>query len=177
LKRPYLLSLLIMIVTLYGCGAAHVRTEVASNDLHQYDKVHISDVRVYSLEESAKTNEELKAKMDEWKIFARRELEAYINESHYQLVEENQPDNPLLLIVDLDINIAYGNRAMRYWVGFGAGKGGVDSTLIVTDNITGQEKFRAVAESDLAIGGFGGNMEKVLKSNIKKLVDQYPEAP
>jgi len=162
---------------LNGCGVAHVRTEVATNDLHQFDTVYIAGVRVYSLEESAKHNEELKQKMAEWEVFARRELENYINASHYQLAKQDQPENPLLLSVDLDIKVAYGNRALRYWVGFGAGSGSVDSTMVVTDSKTGQEKFRAVAESDLSVGGFGGDMEAVLKSNIKELVDQYPAAP
>lgn len=150
---------------------------MASPDLHQYEKVYISDIRVYSKEEAAKDNAELQAKMDEWKLFARNELEGYLNDSHYRLVEKIPPDGEQVLVVDLDINLAYGNRALRYWVGFGAGKGGVNSVLIVADSKTGEEKFRAVAESDLAMGGFGGDMEGVLKANIKELVDQYPDAP
>jgi len=177
LRTYFSFPLLSMIAMLYGCGAAHVRTEVASSDLHQYDNIYISDVRVYSLEESAKDNTELQAKMDEWEVFARRELEAYVDESHYQLVEEILPNTPKLLVVDLDINLAYGNRALRWAVGFGAGKGSVDSILVVTDSKTGEEKFRAVAESDLAMGGGGGDMQAVLKANIEKLIDQYPEAP
>ena len=43
-----------------------------------------------------------------------------------------------------------------------------------TDNETGDEKFWAVAESDLVMGGFGGDMEAVLKDNIRELVEQYP---
>ena len=42
------------------------------------------------------------------------------------------------------------------------------------DAVSGEEKFHAVAESDLAVGGFGGDMEAVLKENIRELVEQYP---
>ena len=170
------LTLVLVIATLYGCGVAHVKTDIASPDLHQYEKVYISDVRVYSEEAAAKDNAELQAKMDEWKSFARSELEGYLTESHYQLVDQPPTDDERVLVVDLDINVAYGNRALRYWVGFGAGKGGVDSVLSVSDSKTGAEKFRAVAASDLSMGAFGGDMHAVLEENIRQLVDQYPRA-
>ena len=177
LRKLVAFPLLIIIGTLYGCGAAHVRTEMASPDLHQYGKVFISDVRVYSKEEAAKDNVELQAKMREWELFARNELEGYVKNSHYQLIDQIPSGTQQILFFDLDINLTYGNRALRYWVGFGAGKGGVYSVLTASDSKTGEEKLRAVAESDLAMGAFGGDMQTVLKDNIKKLVDQYPAAP
>ena len=115
--------------------------------------------------------------MIEWERFARSELEVYVRKSHYRLVELVNEDLWGTLVVNLDIDLAYGNRALRYWVGFGAGKGSVDSVLTVIDPMTRDEKLRVVAKSDLAIGGFGGDMEKVLKKNIKLLVEQYPPAP
>ena len=170
-------TLLLLVLTLYGCGAAHVRTDMASADIHQYEKIFISEVDVHSQEESARNNTELQAKMDEWEIFARGELEAYVNDSHYQLLAEPPGAAEKALIINLDIDMVYGSRAKRYWVGFGAGRGSVDSVLTVSDSQTGEQKFRAVAESDLSVGGFGGNMEEVLKKNVRELVDQYPRAP
>ncbi len=102
--------LLLLVLTLYGCGAAHVRTDMESTDLHQYENVFISEVRVYSEED-------------------------------------------------------------------GAGKGSVASVLMVTDSQTGEDKFRAAADSDMTMGAFGGDMEAVLKKNVRALVDQYPRAP
>lgn len=167
-------TLSLLVLTLYGCGAAHVRTEVASTDIHQYEKVFISKVDVHSQEETAEDNEKLQAKMVEWEIFARGELEDYVNESHYQLLTEPPGADEHALIINLDIDMVYGSRAKRYWAGFGAGRGSVDSVLTVSDSQTGEQKFRAVAESDLSVGGFGGNMEAVLKENVRELVDQYP---
>lgn len=169
--------LLMLVLTLYGCGTAQVRTDTASADIHQYEKVFISVVDVDSREESAEENVALQAKMDEWEIFARGELEGYVNDSHYQLLTESPAADEKTLIMTLDINIVYGSRAKRYLVGFGAGKGSVDSVLTVSDSQTGEQKFRAVAESDLAMGVFGGDMEEVLKKNVRELVDQYPRAP
>jgi hypothetical protein len=104
-------------------------------------------------------------------------LESYVEKSHYRLVESANEGSWGTLVVNLDIDLEYGNRAFRYWLGFGAGKGSVDSRLTVIDPITRDEKLHAVAESDLAIGGFGGDMENVLKKNIKLLVQQFPPAP
>jgi len=174
--------LLLLVLTLIGCGPTHVRTdhvrtEMASADIHQYEKVFILGVDVDSQEETARDSAELQAKMDEWEIFARGELESYVNDSHYQMLTEPPGAAEKALIMNLDIDMVYGSRAKRYWVGFGAGRGSVDSVLTASDNQTGEQKFRAVAESDLSVGGFGGDMGEVLKKNVRELVDQYPRAP
>ena len=159
---------------LAGCGAAHVRTELDFVDIEQYANVYIGRVDLYSKEQSAQTNEDLQMKLEEWQRFARSEIEQYVRGSSFQLVNQLPSDPERTLIINTDINVAYGNRALRYFVGFGAGKGGVDSTLVIVDAKTGAEKFKAVAESDLAIGGFGGDMGAVLRKNIRKLTDQIP---
>ena len=173
---------LLAALTLYGCGATHVRThhvgtEMASAEIHQYEKVFISEVDVDSQEETARDNVVLQAKMDEWEKFARGELEGYVNDSHYQLLTEPPGAAEKALIMNLDIDMVYGSRAKRYWIGSGAGRGSVDSVLTASDNQTGEQKFRAVAESSLSVGGFGGDMEKVLIKNVRDLVDQYPRVP
>ena len=177
LNNYFRVAILYLIATLYGCGAAHVRTDMTSSDLHDYEQVFISEVKVYSEEEGAEQNEELQAEMKVWEAFSRTELENYVNESHYELLHQPPGSMVKALILSLDIKMTYGSRALRYWVGFGAGKGGVDSVLSVTDNQTGEDKLRAVADSDMAVGAFGGDMEAVLKKNIRVLVDQYPRAP
>ncbi|MBL0059033.1 MAG: DUF4410 domain-containing protein [Elusimicrobia bacterium] len=164
-------------LTVTGCGKVHVRKAVWSSDLHLYDKVYITDVKVYSEEESAKGNKDLLAKIEEWKTYARSEMESYVKNSRYQLLLTPPTEKDRVLLVKLDIKVTYGNKALRYWVGFGAGSGGVDSRLTVTDSRTGEKKFEVTGDSDLSVGAFGGNMEAVLKSNIKSLIEQYPKRP
>ncbi len=173
LNNYFRVTILFLVATLYGCGAAHVRTDVESSDLYDYDQAFISEVKVYSEEEAAEDNEKLQTDMKEWEVFARGELEDYLNESHYQLISQPPASNVKALILNLDIKMTYGSRALRYWVGFGAGKGGVDSVLTVTDSLTGEDKFRAVSDSDMAVGAFGGDMEKVLEKNVAALLDQF----
>lgn len=177
LNAGFLLGILGIFLTVSGCGAAHVRKEMQALDLDRYEKVYISDVRVYSLEKSAKDNKALLAKIEEWKVFARKELESYVEDSRYELLKNPPTANESVLLADLDIKVTYGNRALRYWGFFGAGAGGVDSTLTVADSRTREKKFIAKGASDLTIGFFGGNMEAVLKSNIENLIKQYPKRP
>lgn len=173
----YLRSLAVfsMILFLTACGAAHVRTDVNANDLFSYDNVLIKEVKVYSLEAAAKDNDALQLKLKDWEMFSRNELESYVENSQYKLVDSIDAATGQTLLVDLDVNVTYGNRALRWAVGFGAGKGGVNSVLTVKDAQSGEVKFRARADSDLSMGGAGGDVGAVLKRNIRKLVDQYPE--
>lgn len=166
-------TVIFMAVFLYGCGAAHIKTDIQSPDLRQYENFYVRDVKVYSNEPNAKTNIALQKKMEYWASFTRTELENYIRESHYRLVDSVEAESGKVLIADINVNVVYGNRALRWAVGFGAGKGGVDSLLIVKDAQTGRIKFKATSDSDLSMGGGGGDIDAVLKDNIRKLIDQY----
>lgn len=178
IKRLKLLSTLaVSVVLLSACGTAHVRTDKVASDLHSYNNVFIQKVDIYSNEEAAKTNTQLQNKMVEWEAFARTELENYVQRSNYSLLTSKDQITERTLIVDLDVDLVYGNRAARYFGGFGAGKGSVDSVLTVIDHQTSDLKFKATAESELSMGAFGGDMQGVLKSNIKKLIQQYPQKP
>ena len=88
LNNYFRVMILFLVAILNGCGAAHVRTDVETSDLHDYDQVFISEVKVYSEEEAAEQNEELQAEMEEWAAFSRGELEKYVNESHYLLLRQ-----------------------------------------------------------------------------------------
>lgn len=157
-KGIYSYAILIPLVFLYGCGVAHVKTDVAASDLNSYESVYIQDVKVYSNEAAAKTNEPLQVKMQEWTTFTRQEFENYVRNSNYELADSLPSTPNKSLIMDFDVNVAYGNRAMRWAVGFGAGKGGVDSLLTVKDANTGEVKFKANADSDISMGGAGGDI-------------------
>ena len=174
--RNILLSF-VCIFILTACGTAHVRTEKVTTDLHDYNFIYIDKVDVHSQEKSAASNKDLQKKMIEWEKFARTELESYVHKSRYELSKSKSENQLVTLFVNLDVDLVYGNRAARYFGGFGAGKGSVDSILTVVDPSTNDVKFHAVSESDLSMGAFGGDMQGVLKSNIKKLIQQYPKAP
>ncbi|WP_226647755.1 hypothetical protein [Microbulbifer variabilis] len=172
-KAPRLFFLMMTLSLLGGCGVAHVKTDVHSQSFEGYKNIQIEDVRVYSKERSAKNNSILQEKLKGWEVYSREKLEEYARESNYQIVKSSSEAEGKTLLVDLDVNVQYGNRALRWAIGFGAGKGGVESVLTVKDSETGIIKFKAHADSDLSMGGAGGDIEAVLKKNIKALIDQY----
>lgn len=165
---------MLAVLLLYGCGVAHVKTDTQALDLRQYDNVLIQQVKLYSLEESAKDNDELQRKMRQWTAFSRAELEGYAQRSSYKLIDTLDAASGKTLTVDLDVNLQYGNRALRWAVGLGAGSGAVDSELTMKDAHSGKVKFHSEAHSDLSVGFGGGDMEEVLKENIRELLKDYP---
>ena len=175
-KSIKILSVIGISFLLYACGTAHVKTDVAAQDLHQYANIFIQDVRVYSNEASAKNNAPLQEKLKGWQSYTRGQLETYVNSSKFTLVQSLDDIKVDTLLIDLDVNVKYGNRALRWAVGFGAGKGGVDSTLTVKDAKTGEVKYKAYADSDLSGGGAGGDIGDVLEENIRELIKQYSGA-
>lgn len=170
MKKIITIGILFGILTLSGCASTNVKSGIQSNDLSNYSNISIQSVKVYSEEANAKNNEPLQVKLKNWEHFSRAELEGYVKKSKYQLVGVVDDET---LLVDLDVNVQYGNRALRWAVGFGAGKGGVDSVLTVKDSRSGEIKYQASAESDLTMGGAGGDIGETLKENIKKLIDAY----
>jgi len=55
-------------------------------------------------------------------------------------------------------------------VGFGAGAGSCIIRLTLKDSSTAEVKYEVENESDLAIGAFGGSMEKLIKKNIRNTI-------
>jgi hypothetical protein len=54
-----------------------------------------------------------------------------------------------------------GNRALRYFISFGAGKGTFASTWLVKDT-AGQQTGQCKIDGSISFGGFGGSYEDVL---------------
>jgi hypothetical protein len=104
---------------------------------------------------------------------ARERLHQGLISRGYQVAESEPDASSTVLVWNLDIDVRYGNQSLRYLVGFGAGKGHIRSTLVVEDPAQG-EIYRTGADSDMSIGAFGGDMDKVFRSNIKKLVGALP---
>jgi len=101
-------------------------------------------------------------------------LKNIIEEKKYKLIlTELESNSNGTLSLKLDIDINYGNKALRYFVGYGAGKGTIHSDLKVIDKATGKIKFHADSKSELKIGAFGGDMKKVIKKNIDILLNKY----
>ncbi len=171
-KRSIVL-LIPMMVMLYGCGGAHVRTEVATQDWAEYESVYLQRVQVYSKEPSAKDNEALHQKMREWHAYTVEQIQGYLTQTPLEVLEQEPTSAGRTLAVKFDVEVQYGNRALRYFIGFGAGKGGVYSTLTLTDADSGEIKYKAHSNSELQFGVVGGDVGQIFESNINELISRF----
>lgn len=162
----------IVATTVVGCGAPHLRPQSsAATELPA--SAYIGRVTVSSQEEAAKSNVALQAKMQGWAVEARSRLLQALTTKGYHVVSEAPAQSGATLIWNLDVDVQYGSRAMRYWVGFGAGKGSVHSTLVIDDGAK-SERYRSGVDSDLDMGAFGGDIGQVMHANLDELMNALP---
>lgn len=165
------ISALLTIISFYGCSVTHVQPGVQAPDLTSYKAVRIGEVKVYSLEPNAEDNEPLQELMTGWQAYSQDQLRNYVERSNLQLTTDGATADTLLL--DLDVNVQYGNRALRWAVGFGAGKGGVYPELTAKDANTGEVKYDAKAHADMLGGPAGGDIGELLKLKVQKLIEHF----
>ena len=154
-----------------GCGKAHFQTIKEVTDLSKYNEIYVPNTVVSSDEQKEKLN----ALNVEFAQLSKNEIvNALTQKSRYRLIEElDSSSSPL--VVETTIHIVYGSRALRYWVGFGAGKGSVVINMKLKESLSNEIKFELESKSNLSVGLFGGSMDKVIKNSIKKIVSQFVE--
>lgn len=165
MMRYLLIAVVVLLVS--GCGTAHVRTDQAAEPLDSYTQLHVDNVTVSSTEKGEKfatLNEEF----DEYATS--RLLEVIKEVDRFQLVPDEQVSEMSTIIAETNIDVNYGSRAKRYWVGFGAGKGMVRSTLVLRDAASKETLLQLSSDSDLTVGAFGGSMDATIRDNIDELM-------
>ncbi len=165
------ITLIFVSLLLQACGAAHVRDVTSSEDIDNYTAAYIAEVKVISTE----SNPDATAINADMKRYVQTKLTDIINAKPYQTIPADDAKTKNALAFNVDISVTYGSRAARYFGGFGAGKGSVNSRLRVYDSVSKQSVFSSTAASELKFGAFGGNMQTVLKENIDKLLATYPQ--
>ena len=154
-----------LLLLIQACGRTHIKPIITS-DLNQYTHAYISEINIKSKEKNSdalEINENMKAYThDEFKKFIKKERFRQATSSDFNALE-----------FKVDVDIIYGSRALRYWVGFGAGKGIVKSTFEAIDSHTGEVKYSASGASHLIMGFLGGSMKKVIRNNIHRLLAKF----
>ncbi len=171
MKSNYFKSAVLLgILLLTGCGKAHVKADTDISNLRAYQNIYIADVVVNSKEQVA----DLISLNEQTAIDIKNRLQAATCAAGtYNLVESNAAAVSNSINVATQVDIVYGSRAKRYFLGFGAGKGYLTSTLTVTDNTNGTVVFSLLSKSDIKFGITGGDMRVVLTENADKLVNAY----
>ncbi len=81
--------------------------------------------------------------------------------------------------MDVNVNIENfneGNRALRYLVGFGAGKATSKIVTTLVDKESGKIVGHIQTDGMLAMGAFGGNSGDILKRSAKDIAKKIAES-
>ncbi|HYD48248.1 MAG TPA: DUF4410 domain-containing protein [Terriglobales bacterium] len=161
--RFRLLVLLLALAALGACGRIHSRVVVAPEKLGVIEQVALLPAEVSSREQ---TNEAL-ALNAEWQTLAQQELEAAIGSRGIKIARRDAKNR-----VVARIEVIYGNRALRYFVGFGAGSGHLAVTVELRD-ARGKVRYATSAEADLAGGLWGGDMSEVVRTTVRAAAEDF----
>lgn len=157
------LMVLILGVLMAGCGKIHNTLMVKPDSEVVVKEVTLLPVDLSTSDEQAPALLELQ---NELKKQAEDELQALLTSKNIAV------SNKQNLTVGCHIEMAYGNRALRYFVGFGAGSGGVRVTIELKDE-GGVIRYATDTKADLSVGAFGGNMKEVARKAIHAAVKEF----
>ncbi len=163
------LFILLFMLSIIGCGKASYTVLVNPDNISSYENIYVADVSVSSKEQS----ENAKKVNEEMITFTKDELLKAIKQKGSYNIIENAESCSNCLILETNIEIVYGSRALRYIVGMGAGSGSCKINMKLTDPSSGQVKYETKSKSKLAGGAFGGSMDATVKNNIIGTVKQF----
>ncbi len=147
---------------LSACGRVHSRVTTQPDELVIIKQVSSVSVKVTSEEQ----DQDLLELNEQWKNMATDELRSML--SAKRIASSDDGD----VIVECLIEVVYGSRALRYFVGFGAGTGHFRVAIELKDR-EGKVRYSTLSEADLSVGAFGGSMDKVAKKSIKAAVKEF----
>lgn len=146
---------------LSACGAVHSRVITPPDNIVVLKQVTLLPVEVVSQEQ----NPDALSLNAQWKTMATDELQSLLVSKNIAASSNGQAT------VGCRIEVTYGNRALRYFVGFGAGAGHMRVIIELKDTM-GAVRYAANSEADLSIGGFGGDMSQVARKTIEAAVKE-----
>lgn len=152
----------ILVVTVSACGRAHSKVVTRPDNILVIEQITLLPVDVSSEEQ----NPDALALNAQWKTMAADELQAMLVAKNIEATS-NSPT-----LVQCRIELVYGSRALRYFVGFGAGSGHMRVSIELKGS-DGAVSYATISEADLAAGAWGGSMDAVAKKTIKAAVKEF----
>lgn len=149
-------------LALSACGGVHsviLKQPDGSNEVKAVRLVPVEVVSQEQHEGASKNNERLKK-------IAEDEMQLLLDDRKISASPDSQEK------VECRISVTYGNRALRYWVGFGAGSGSLTVTIELKDK-DDNVRYATQTKADLAMGGFGGDMFAVARNAIKTAFKEF----
>lgn len=99
----------------------------------------------------------------------RKLLLDYLNQELSQMGYKTGEDLEIVISVK---KFNEGNRALRYWVGFGAGKASSEIATTLVDKESGNVVANIKTDGSLSMGFFGGNADSILKRAAKDIASK-----
>lgn len=162
LRMFAMFAVAVFALALSACGAVHNRVITPPDNLAVLKQVTLLPVEVMSKEQ----NPDALSLNAQWKTMAADELQSLLVSKNLAVSSNGQAT------VGCRIEVTYGNRAVRYFVGFGAGAGHMRVTIELKDSM-GTVRYAANSEADLAVGLFGGDMAQVARKTIQAAVKEF----
>ena len=156
------LAFILFGLVLSACGGVHSVVLKQPSGIDGIKAVTLIPVEVTSKEQNADA-QSLNA---QWKKMAEEELQSLFASKKISTSSNSQAT------VVCRINVVYGNRALRYWVGFGAGSGSLTVVIELKDK-NGNVQYATESKADLAVGALGGDMSDVARKAIQTAVKEF----
>jgi hypothetical protein len=147
---------------LHACGGVHHTVITDSPNIPKLKEVELLTVEVNSKEQTS----EALSKNNQLKEIATEEIQALLNAKNIIAVTDSDTT------INCHIDIVYGSRALRYFVGFGAGSGHISVTVELKNN-DGNVLYATNSEADLSIGVFGGDFTEVAGKTIVEAINEF----
>lgn len=162
LKQTIIVTILAF--SLHACGGVHHKVVTQPQSTLILEQIKLLPVKVNSKEQ----NPDALSLNDQWKELVSSELQTILDAKRILITGDSNTT------LECRIDVVYGNQALRYFVGFGAGSGHVSMSLKMKDKF-GAVLYATNTEADLSIGVFGGSMQQLVRKTINDALKEFDE--
>ena len=160
-RLAIILSLSIMVA---ACGGIQSKVIANNGSAANAKALELAPIQVSSREQTADAQNYNR----EWEKLAQEELQGMMQDKGITNSTNGEGS------IECKIKIVYGNKALRYFVGYGAGSGSVEVTLALRDN-AGNVQYATTTNSKLAMGAWGGDMKATAQKTIQAAIDDFSQ--
>jgi hypothetical protein len=164
MKKSYALLLIVLLVA--GCAAS--RTQVLEPKKAGFENYSVLEITDLKNNIGPQVPAEVMRRVPDAIAEKVRALNLFQAVNRVPAVSEAAPETNALILEGTIIEYETGSRALRYLVGFGAGKAFATVQLKAIDKATKEEIFRGNIAAEQSMGVFGGSFDEV----IQKLVEE-----
>lgn len=165
MKKHFYVWIVAAVLVLAGCGRGIPHNLLIKEPPSTFNvkSASVSKINVAFKDE----NEDAQKLETDTKEKGRAQLEA-------MLEKKNLKKSPANALIVMDVTVDWGNRALRHFVGFGAGAGKVLITISLKDRKSDSIIYQTQTAADLGGGAnFGGDMSVVMDRALPASIEEF----